>query len=135
MELGELAADGERALRFALRDQLERGGQPSRGLERHERLLRLRQQLLALGAARGRKPTKRQRAAGSPEATSAVMTALAPGRTSSCSPSPTHARSSAWPGSEISGVPESLTSATTSPCAMRAISSRVRGELRCARGS
>ena len=57
----------------------------ARRLERHERLAGLLPAAAASSARlRGRKPTNSQRSAGRPEATSAVVTALGPGSTSTC---------------------------------------------------
>jgi len=75
---------------------------------------------------RGRKPANDQRSLGSPEATSAVVTALGPGSTSTSIPPAMHSRTSAKPGSEINGVPASDTSAMSAPARIRCASARAR---------
>ena len=61
-------------------ERRQRGRQPPRRLERDHGLGRARARARARRARRGRKPSKRQRSAGSPEATSAVVTADGPGQ-------------------------------------------------------
>ena len=77
---------------------------------------------------RGRKPSKDQRGAEMPLATSAASTADGPGMGTTVPPSATQRATRSSPGSLTSGVPASVTSATSSPAARRASSSRVRAE-------
>ena len=53
---------------------------------------------------------------GIPEAASAATKAEAPGTGTTLIPCRRHRLTSRWPGSEIAGVPASLTSATFAPC-------------------
>ena len=64
-----------------------------------------RNRLSSSPRARGRKPTKRHRSAGSPDATSAVVTAEGPGSTSTLTPAARQARTRAKPGSDTTGCP------------------------------
>ena len=66
-------------------------------------------------ARRGRNPSKRHRWTGRPDATSAVVTADGPGRTSTSRSRFRQARISGYPGSEIAGVPASEISTTLAP--------------------
>ncbi len=95
VQLGQLPAYGRRAARIALGKHAQRRRQPLRRLERHQRLAARPTNIRSSSARlRGKKPTKRQRSAGRPEATIAVTTLLAPGSTSTGSPASMHARTS-----------------------------------------
>ena len=65
----------------------------------------------------GRKPSKVNRSAGIPAADSAVATAEAPGIGTTGTPAARASRTSRKPGSEIPGVPASVTRATDLPSA------------------
>jgi hypothetical protein len=62
----------------------------------------------------GRKPRNRNRSVGSPASVSAATAAHGPGTVTTACPAARASRTSLKPGSEISGVPASDTSATTS---------------------
>ena len=64
---------------------------------------------------RGAKPSKQNRSTGSPDSTSAVVTADGPGRQVTGSPSATAAATSRYPGSETAGMPASVTTSTVRP--------------------
>ena len=64
---------------------------------------------------RGRKPSKTNRPVGSPLMTRAVIAALGPGTVSTVWPAAAAARTSRSPGSEMPGVPASVTTATWRP--------------------
>ena len=68
---------------------------------------------------RGRNPSKTNRPAGRPLTTRAVTAADGPGTTSTACPASTAARTSRSPGSEMPGMPASVTTATRSPAASR----------------
>jgi hypothetical protein len=80
---------------------------------------------------RGRKPTKRHASAANPDATSAVSAADGPGRTSTATPAAMAEVTRTYPGSLTSGIPASLTRATTSPASMRETSSEARARSLC----
>ena len=63
---------------------------------------------------------------GRPDATSAQVTALGPGMTSTGSPSSRAASTRRWPGSDTPGMPASDTKATRWPAATRAITDSTR---------
>ena len=132
VELGQLAAHRHRALGIERGEQRERRGQAPRRLERHERLggvapagARARRAC----AAESRRSTSARPAARRRRARSARRSAPAAPRPRN--PPPMHARTSAKPGSEISGMPASETSATVSPARIRATSSRARARSLC----
>src|SRR4051794_2684994 len=81
VELRELAADGRRPVGRQRRQCRERLRQAAWRLERHDSLGGP-EDPLELAAPPGRKPSKRHRSAGNPDATSAVITADGPGSTS-----------------------------------------------------
>jgi hypothetical protein len=81
---------------------------------------------------RGRKPTNRHVAASIPDATSAARAALGPGSTSTSSPAAMHACTRTSPGSLTSGIPASLTSATTAPARIRSTSRGATRRSTCA---
>jgi len=64
---------------------------------------------------RARKPSKRYRDADNPDKAKAALTAVGPGTTSTLIPASAQARTTSWPGSEIVGMPASLTSAPVEP--------------------
>ena len=68
---------------------------------------------------RGRKPSNTNRPVGSPLVTSAATTADGPGTTSTVPPASTTARTMRSPGSEMPGIPASVTTATRSPARIR----------------
>ena len=67
----------------------------------------------------GRKPPKKKGSGGRPEPTSAVMAAQGPGMTETGMRAEMVARMSGYPGSEIAGVPASVTRAMWQPECMR----------------
>ena len=69
------------------------------------------------GPSAGGSPRTRTGRLGRPESTSAASAALGPGTTSTGSPASRQARTSCAPGSEIPGMPASVTTATRSPAA------------------
>ena len=101
----------------------ERRGEPRAALVQDQRCRDARE----LGDARaprwpsfgGRKPSKKNRSVGRPATVSAASAAEAPGTAVTACPASRAARTSLKPGSEISGVPASDTSATASPAASR----------------
>ncbi len=64
---------------------------------------------------RGANPSKQNRSAGSPDSTSAVVTAEGPGRQVTGSPSAAAAATMRYPGSDTAGIPASLTTSTVRP--------------------
>ncbi len=76
----------------------------------------------------GRKPSKQKRSVGNPELTRAGTKAVAPGNVSTSIPAATQARTSKNPGSEIPGVPASVTRASVCP---PFILSTMRSTTRC----
>ena len=70
--------------------------------------------------------------AGRPNAEIAAMTALGPGMLSTRIPASRAADTSVWPGSEMSGVPASDTSAIDSPACSRSTSLGVFSRSLCA---
>ncbi len=75
---------------------------------------------------RGRKPSKVNRSAGSPERATASVTALGPGMPVTAAPTPSAARTALSPGSEMVGIPASVSRATVSPASSRPASSAAR---------
>ena len=73
-------------------------------------------------ALAGRKPSKAKRSLGRPATLSAAISADAPGTGLTFTPAARAARTSRKPGSDTSGVPASLTSASDSPASRRATS-------------
>ena len=80
---------------------------------------------------RGRKPSKKKCSMGSPEATSAQVTAEGPGMTSTASPASRTASTRRWPGSDTPGIPASETNATFSPRSMRLSAGAMRSAKLC----
>ena len=123
VELGELAADGGLAVRRARPRDRRASGDARPGLEQHQRG-RNEPDLGDAGAplafAGGRNPSNMNRSVGKPATVSAASTAEAPGSAVTAWPAARAARASLKPGSEISGVPASETSATAAPAASRA---------------
>ena len=76
----------------------------------------------------GKKPSKMNFSAGKPELTKAGTNAVGPGRHSTSILRFTHSRTSKKPGSEMAGVPASVTKAKVSPASMR---SAIRSTTRC----
>ena len=70
-------------------------------------------------ALRGRKPSKKKRSMGSPEATRAQTTADGPGITSTGRPASSATSTRRWPGSLTPGMPASETKAMCAPPAIR----------------
>ena len=68
----------------------------------------------------GRKPSKKKRSVGRPATISAASTAEAPGTATTLMPAAAASATSLKPGSEISGVPASDTSASAAPDSSRA---------------
>src|SRR3712207_854637 len=64
----------------------------------------------------GKKPLKINEVVSNPEYTKAVVIAVAPGRTSNPIPSSIHLHTITLPGSDIPGVPASVTIAISFPC-------------------
>ena len=79
----------------------------------------------------GRNPPKKKASLGNPEPTSAVRTALGPGRTVTESPRSRQARMRRNPGSDIPGMPASVTSAMDLPPAISSTNAAVRETSLC----
>src|SRR6202012_2152045 len=71
-------------------------------------------------------PSKQNFPDDSPDPASAVVTADGPGRQDTGRPASTHAATSRWPGSLISGMPASLTTNTVAPALIASTSSGTR---------
>ena len=70
-------------------------------------------------AVTDKKPSKVKRPAGRPDRASAETSAAGPGTVSTATPFSAHRRTMSSPGSEMAGIPASVTSAHFSPAAMR----------------
>ena len=81
----------------------------------------------------GRNPSKRKRAVGRPDSTSAASAALGPGTTSTAQPASMHARTRSSPGSAIPGIPASLTYTTRCAALDRVDDAAAPRCVRCAR--
>ena len=136
VQLRQLPAHRQRAIRVALGQLLERGRESPRRLERHERLLRAREQTLPLGALAREEPDEAPalgRQGGGHER--AQHRARPRQHLHRAAPLRQHARTSAKPGSEISGMPASLTRAPPALPRASAPPAHSRERVRCARGS
>ena len=91
----------------------------------------LRPAMNEAASPRGRKPTNWYRSPRSPDATSAVSTAEAPGSTVTSTPAASAARTIRAPGSDTPGMPASETSAMRSPASSRGSNSDVRDASLC----
>ena len=91
----------------------------------------MRERLGDGGFAPWQEALNRHDSAGKPDATSAVIAAEGPGKTSTSRPAAIAPCTSTKPGSLTSGMPASLTSATVSPARMRSTSSAARWRSLC----
>ncbi len=114
VQLGELAGDGDLAQRAARGRAAAVSVACTRLGDSYSTTVRVSDTSAAMRSRRttprrGRKPSNTKRSVGNPDSTSAVSTALGPGTMSTASPASRQARTRRSPGSEMPGMPASVT--------------------------